>query len=424
MNSFFRLNNAELHTNLQVRLTQLFVIVLPIFPAFCPLVILSLGLNWLLAIVRKQFHLSWKSSRKFLPALIFFIWYAIALFWSQNLDSGSFEITTKLSFLLLPIFFTGVTFGENQLRLILKFFVLGCFVACLFLLGNALVEFIDMKNRISAGENIHDFGINVFFKDRLSIFVHPSYMAMYLSFGIWTLYLNWKNSFLPSAFRFLAMILFVGVSLLLVSKLGILSILLMSIFAFYELTFIQREIRKASVLAVSLIAIFVVVITSVPQVSARFEDAIVSLRNSDNTKNSDESTAARMSIWNVSAELISQNIWIGTGTGSTNDRLWSAYEKQGLTIAYQQKLNAHNQFIQTFLTVGLPGFLILLWMLLSPLIRSFFNQDRLVFGFFILIILNITVESMFETQAGILFFTIFYVLMIDKLSKNHQQIEN
>jgi O-antigen ligase len=249
-------------------------------------------------------------------------------------------------------------------------------------------------------------------------------MAMYLSFGIWTLYLNWKNSFLPLVFRFLAMILFVGVSLLLVSKLGILSILLMSIFAFYELAFIQREIRKASFLAVTLITIFVVVITSVPQVSARFEDAIVSLRNSDNTKNSDESTAARMSIWNVSAELISQNIWIGTGTGSTNDQLWSAYEKQGLTIAYQQKLNAHNQFIQTFLTVGLPGFLILLWMLLSPLIRSFFNQDRLVFGFFILMILNITVESMFETQAGILFFTIFYVLMIDKLSKHHQQIEN
>lgn len=409
---------------MQVRLTQLFVFVLPIFPALCPLVILSLGLNWLLAIVRKQFHWSWKSSRKFLPALVFFVWYAIALFWSQNLASGSFEITTKLSFLLLPIFFNGVSFGENQLRLILKYFVLGCFVACSFLLGNALVEFIDMKNRISAGENIHDFGINVFFKDRLSIFVHPSYMAMYLSFGIWTLYLNWKNSFLPSAFRFLAMILFVGVSLLLVSKLGILSILLMSIFAFYELAFIQREIRKASVLAVTLIAIFVVVITSVPQVSARFEDAIVSLRNSDNTTNSDESTAARMSIWNVSAELISQNVWIGTGTGSTNDQLWSAYEKQGLTIAYQQKLNAHNQFIQTFLTVGLPGFLILLWMLLSPLIRSIFKQDRLVSGFFILMILNITVESMFETQAGILFFTIFYVLMIDKLSENHQQIEN
>jgi O-antigen ligase len=398
----------------------LLVLTLPIFPDFYPFLILLLGLNWTIGTSRKQVNLTWKSIRNFLPAIIFFIWYSIALFWSQNLASGLFEITTKLSFLLIPIFFTGFSLEHKQLKLILKSFVLGCFLASLFLLGNALFEFIDMKNRIRAGENIHDFGINVFFKDRLSIFIHPSYMAMYLSFGIWILYLNWKNSFLPVVFRFLSMILFTGMDLLLVSKLGILSILLISIFAFYELAFVQREILKACYLAVLLMAIFLLVITSVPQVSARFEDAVFSLRNSDNVKKADESTAARMSIWNVSAELISQNVWIGTGTGSTNDQLWSAYDKQGLTLAYEQKLNAHNQFIQTFLTVGLPGFLILLWMLFYPLIRAFFKHNRLVSGFFILIILNVMVESMFETQAGIFFFTTFYVLMMDKLSKNHQ----
>jgi len=127
-------------------------------------------------------------------------------------------------------------------------------------------------------------------------------------------------------------------------------------------------------------------------------------------KTSTESTAVRVLIWQESIELIQNNLLFGTGVGDVNDDLYKAYEANGLTGAYKHKLNAHNQFFQTFLGMGIVGFVMLLLITVGQLIKGILKRHFLLFIFSLVIVLNFLVESMLQTAAGVLFFSFFYCL--------------
>jgi hypothetical protein len=101
-------------------------------------------------------------------------------------------------------------------------------------------------------------------------------------------------------------------------------------------------------------------------------------------------------------------LFAGVGVGDANDALYDAYQENGLTGAYEHKFNAHNQYLQTFIGLGLVGFLSLLSLTLLPLVRTALRKEFLPFIFFLLIVLNFFVESMLQTAAGVLFFGFFY----------------
>jgi O-antigen ligase len=128
-------------------------------------------------------------------------------------------------------------------------------------------------------------------------------------------------------------------------------------------------------------------------------------------KTSAESTAVRLLIWEQAIQIIRQNFFTGTGVGDANAALYKAYEEQGLTGAFELKLNAHNQYLQTFLGMGILGFLLLLQMTLGDLVRALFRRQFLLFIFSLLIVMNLMVESMLQRSAGVLFFCFFYCFL-------------
>ena len=81
-----------------------------------------------------------------------------------------------------------------------------------------------------------------------------------------------------------------------------------------------------------------------------------SIQNVDKT--SSESTTVRVLIWQQCLTLIQNNFLFGVSVGDTNDALYLAYEQNGLIGALDHKLNAHNQFFQTFIGLGVIGFMI------------------------------------------------------------------
>jgi O-antigen ligase len=127
-------------------------------------------------------------------------------------------------------------------------------------------------------------------------------------------------------------------------------------------------------------------------------------------KTSSESTAVRVLIWEQSIILIKENFLFGTGIGDVNDVLYKAYKENGLTGALDHKLNAHNQFLQTFIGLGVFGFVLLLLLTIGQFIKSLLRKNVLLFLFMSLIILNFLVESMLQTAAGILYFSFFFCL--------------
>ncbi len=124
-----------------------------------------------------------------------------------------------------------------------------------------------------------------------------------------------------------------------------------------------------------------------------------------------ESTAVRILIWKESVKLIEDNLIFGTTAGDANDKLVEAYEREGLAGALRKKLNAHNQFLQTFIGTGIFGFILLLLMTFGSLIYGFIKKNYLLSLFSILMIFNFLVESMLQAQAGFIFFAFFFCIL-------------
>ena len=109
----------------------------------------------------------------------------------------------------------------------------------------------------------------------------------------------------------------------------------------------------------------------------------------------------------------------GVTPGNTTDALFEAYKNEGLTGALSKKLNAHNQFLQTFIGTGIIGFMLLLILTLGTGIWAMIKKNYLALLFSILIILNFLVESMLQAQAGFIFFLFFSCLLLNSSLITH-----
>jgi hypothetical protein len=84
----------------------------------------------------------------------------------------------------------------------------------------------------------------------------------------------------------------------------------------------------------------------------------------------------------------------------------------------KKKYNFHNQYLQTFATVGFFGLIILIYLLSHLVVISIIKQDYIVLAFLFLIVMSFFTESMLERQAGVVFFTFFYLLLAMRFSLN------
>ncbi len=73
-----------------------------------------------------------------------------------------------------------------------------------------------------------------------------------------------------------------------------------------------------------------------------------------------QSTGMRIQAWESALDLVKSNPIFGTGTGDVKDELVKMYNSKGFVEIFNLRLNAHNQFLQSFAALGIFGFLLLL----------------------------------------------------------------
>ena len=145
----------------------------------------------------------------------------------------------------------------------------------------------------------------------------------------------------------------------------------------------------------------------IPLVTNRITSSVQALKSNKNDVNTADGTVQRMEIWKISLEIIKENFLIGVGTGDVKDELLKHYEEKGMSFAKHYNLNAHGQYFQTFITLGFFGFISLILLFIIPFFQSFKNRNIIYFSFLVIVAFNILVESMFENQAGVVFYTFF-----------------
>jgi len=415
--------------NIQNKITYWLLIALaffiPVYDKVSALIIGLLVLNWLLEgrfVHRFNLIKTEKSRRNLLLFSVLYLIHLIGLIYSKNVEFGLFDLEIKLSLLIFPLVFSTIDYKilEGKLKYILFGFLAGCFSTTLILLTRS---FINFTNSLLLSE---------FFYGQLAWFHHSSYLAMFIVFsiGIMSYYLLSQKERLSKKLQILFTIgiIYFGVFIIfLSSKAGIISLALL-ILAYAGYIIFQKKYLKGVLILITSTIVFWLAFNYLPNVSSRINKAVDILATEKLENDIEDSTGERILVWKSSMRIIKENFLFGVGTGDVKDRLIQQYEKESISKAYQARLNAHNQYLQTFIALGFIGFLILILVLLLPLIISFKKRNTTYILFILLLSLNLLFESMLERQAGVVFYAffnglLFYYLNKDSINRVNQDID-
>ena len=144
---------------------------------------------------------------------------------------------------------------------------------------------------------------------------------------------------------------------------------------------------------------------------ARFNLMINSVFTS--TPDKSDSNNIRLTVWSSSVDIITENPFFGVGTGDVKQAIKKRSQVLGNKEIAEKNFNAHNQFLNSGVALGIPALLILLGVFVSGftfILR--FYKSRLVVGLILFsIFLFMLTESGFERQAGIVPFTFLICLL-------------
>lgn len=330
--------------------------------------------------------------------VILFVFYLVSFFYSENDEVGAEKILLKSCYLYFPLIFTLTKWDKEKLERVLNFYIIGCVI-------HVLISYLDAF--IQAG---FSFTLFEFTYTRLSFNLHPSYSALLINIAlIFMIALvlfkdlkNLKKSFLVKNIMFL--ILFIPFILLLSSKSGIFSLLLIVLVTSVFVLFKLKNFRFKVGFFITLSAVILIAILSGNKYAKHkfleMEKTIASNPKSPRNKSAAiSSTQTRLVLWENSFLAFKSSPLFGYGIGDGKDALQEQLKESEEEFVYKLKHNSHNQFLEIGLKLGFFGTLLFLIALCS---MAFGFKDFNYFSFLIFFVLffNLFVESMMEKQVG------------------------
>jgi len=381
---------------------------LPVWGKLVPTIIAILILNWLVSGVYLKTIPTLFSNKNRRNTFLFaglYILYLIGMLYTTNYAYAWFDLEVKLSLLVFPLVFATADVGflnSKNLRLLMQVYLGGCLLGSLLLLGHACTLWWNGME-------------GAFYYMKLSWYFHSTYFAMYLNFAMGFIALEFlkRINLLSGSVKtiyFLLLAWFFVFIFLLSSKMGLIGMILLAVLISAEYVFSQKKIF----IGLGILILFLIFLRAGFHVftgaSARVVHSTETLTGEAPPETS-KSTSDRIEMWKASLDIIKPNILIGVGTGDVKDELIRKYKEKNIEHALELKLNDHNQYLQTFITLGLPGIVTLLLMLIIPIISALRHSYFLYFFFLLLFMINIFTESMFETQAGVVWYAFFNIIL-------------
>ncbi len=346
-------------------------------------------------------------SFKFLYTLIiYYCIVAMGLLWTENIPEGLFDLEIKLSFILFPVYFFIFPLNPDksiQSRVIFSY-LSGVGLSVLICLVNAGINYIEQP------VFYYTFAASSF-----SILHHPTYFAMYINFAIVILLIWQRQHKIKSIPAVLACIVLLGTNWLLMSRAGLLTSILI-VFTYWLTLFFERKYKGAIIMLMLLVISSLAVYNFSSYAKFRMSTIIPFIQDLVSKKPKDETTTtttdSRMITWKAAISVISKNPLLGAGTGDVHSELNKYYQQTYNEAALEKNLNAHNQFLQSWVATGIFGFLSILLILYVGIAKALKKQDYLVFFFFLVSMITMMTESIFETQSGVVFFAFFSALFL------------
>ena len=408
--------------NLSTWLLLLFVLLLPFFHKFSNII---LGILFALSIIeiiqKKKFprvHLFW-----FLPSLFFY--YAA----SELLSGGSWSSFEKrLLLIAIPVVLAlhSDSYKTELRKKIFLSFIIGNLLAVMICFARATVRSIALvdghwKFKAAVGQSQHDFLTssvmegNHYFGYEFSFFLPtPTYFGIYLVFAQYLIFeLIRSSAFIKQKkWLILCFLIFQFTLFLLSSKAAIISSLFLFIYigcyilSRYQINFFARIAVIVGILTVSgLFLFFNPRLQALKQTVEKGEIINPDARFGDDL---------RILSWDASLHLIKDNWLIGVGEGKKTSRLAEVYVRKGYDYPAERLLNSHNQYLDFFLGGGLIGFGLFMIGLIHLITLALRERDFPLLALMLIFSFNFLFENLLSRHAGILLFSAFVSLLVNK----------
>jgi hypothetical protein len=123
----------------------------------------------------------------------------------------------------------------------------------------------------------------------------------------------------------------------------------------------------------------------------------------------------------IAWKIIKENWLIGVGTGDLLLAYDEIYAKTDTALQDGFKHRAHNQYFTMWLSFGILGFLLFIFVLIYPLIYQKNNLSFLYLAFFCIIVLSMLTEDTLETQTGVSIFAFFNSFLFYNTTKTRKE---
>lgn len=350
--------------------------------------------------------------------IILYLLYALGLIYSADLDSGLFDMQVKLSFIVFPLLLlpgAQCLQKEQRFRMIKLAFVAGSLLGTLICLVHAFyLSFTTF------------FTFDYFQYVKLSVIFHPSYFSMYLNVAILVLFLylieSWDKLKTRTKILIPLLILYFLVFIIFLnSKAGMMISLLTLLILLGYLMVVRRRIWLGLVSMILLLAFSTFLMVRIPYLKNRMQSFWTVVTSSHReTALPGDGTTNRILIWEHSARIAVENLPFGVGTGDVRAALNASYAADHFNDGMEKNLNAHQQYLQTFMAIGLPGLTVLCLIFLVMLVQGFRRKDVYLLLLAMILAGNFLVESMLETQAGVIF-SVFIITLYDMTERGRSR---
>lgn len=394
---------------------------------FLPLVqtvsIVCWGILILIGVFQKDYKNLIPKLKSYPPLFLFillYLFYLAGMLWTDDKQAGWEDLLIKLPLFIFPVLFSSVKISVESLRKTGIALVSGCSLALVICLIHSYSLYLDSGD------------VQKFYYTSFSIFLHPTYFTMYLNLALLFLcqdtLADKKTIFYSEKIRItLFFFLIIGVILLNARLAMLITFFTLTVFIVAE-SIKRKNIRiffpRFLIQTILIIGLFVFLI----RFNNRFVQITEALQDhKDTTAVFDSSTQVyynsttiRLGLFKNSINVFKNNFLTGVGTGDVIHESVNELGRSHLNYLAKRFTGAHNQYLQTAMSLGIFGLLLLILCIIFPL--KDYLKSKYYFGicFIIIVFLNALGDTVLRASS-LYFFTFFGCFIYINFKKYYQE---
>jgi len=337
---------------------------------------------------------------------LFFGWQLIGLVYSGDPKAGAEVLAMQFLLVLIPWqLFSLKRFEEKWLHA--AFYTLW---AAALLAAVSLIGFGLYRTFTHPGGN---YAVNasyfLYYTGLSEPLMHPAYLSLLVVMaGMGAFWLRWQGYFKQGGY-WLGQGLLVLFLLMVSARMSLVAVVASALWLGWFLGWRQGKKRLLLICVVSLAVFMSAVFFVLPKRLQHRYSELSQLSYDIRAESIHDFNGLTIRLAEWEGVLVAlQNDWlIGHGTGAGKAALLMAYETLAFNVGLENNFNAHNQFLETALSNGILGFVMLLLLFSVAFFQARKRGNWLAMWFLIFFFICIQTESMLVRHRGALFFALY-----------------